>query len=158
MEKSPNEPLISLELLIPWELPLDQHLSSNEGKRIEQALRQLLQALAHPSPQEALMDINQALAELGKVETQVASVGSTKTALKAWEVEDYDRYFQIRHVHTEQSATCLVRGLLITCQRFMMIHIQTPWLDATQIQQQKQGFVSYTQLLMRVFDLDNLDD
>jgi len=157
METSPNESPSSLELLIPWELPLDQHLSSDDRTRVDQALRQLLQALENPSLQEALIRINQALEELGEIDTQTASIHSTKTSLKAWEVEDYDRYFQIRHVHTEQSAICLVQGLLVTCQRFLEISLQTPWLDAQHIQQQKQGFISYIHLLRRVFGLNEFD-
>lgn len=154
MENVPNEPQVFLELLIPWELPLDQHLSPVDKVRISRALRQLLQALAHPSPQQALLTIDQALTELGAVETQTVTIGSTKTALKAWEVEDYDRYFQTRHVYTQQSATCLVKGLLVTCQRFLEICSQTPWLEPQHVQQQKQGFMSHVHLLRRTFDLN----
>ncbi|MEM1290622.1 MAG: hypothetical protein AAGH67_03955 [Cyanobacteria bacterium P01_H01_bin.162] len=154
METSLDESLAVLELLIPWDLPLEQHLSPTDKSRIDQALRQLLQALAQPSPQAALISISQALTALGEVDTQTASIQSTQTSLKAWEVEDYDRYFQIRHVHTEQSALCLVRGLLLTCQKFFEIHMQTPWLDTRQVKQQQQGFISYIELLQRTFDLD----
>jgi len=157
METSPNESPTSLELLIPWELPLDQHLSPADRTRIDRALRQLLQALENPASQAALSCVNQVLEELGEIDTQPASIRSTKTSLKAWEVEDYDRYFQIRHVRTEQSAICLVQGLLVTCQRFVEICLQTPWLDAQHIQQQKQGFISYIHLLRRVFDLNEFD-
>ena len=157
MENVLDKSLIPLELLVPWELPLDQYLSSTEGAEINQALQQILQALAESSPQQASFMINRALTELNEIETQLVNIKSTKTALKTWEVEDYDHYFQIRHVHAQKSALCLVKGLLITCQRFMEICIETPWLDTQQVQQQKQGFVSYVHLLMRVFDLDKPD-
>jgi hypothetical protein len=157
METSPNEIPTSLELLIPWELPLDQHLSPADRTRIDRALSQLLQALENLSLQEALSHINHALAELGEIDTQTASICNTKTSLKAWEVEDYDRYFQIRHVCTEQSALCLVQGLLVTCHQFVEIYLQTPWLDVQHIQQQKQGFISYIHLLRRIFDLNETD-
>ncbi|MEO1296211.1 MAG: hypothetical protein AAFW75_10470 [Cyanobacteria bacterium J06636_16] len=154
MENIPDKSLIPLELLVPWELPLDQNLSPTDRVHVSQALRQLLQALAESSSQRALLTINQALKELSKIETQIANIESTKTALKAWEVQDYDRYFQIRHVHTQQSGICLIKGLLITCQRFVGICLQSPWLDDQQVELQKQGFVSYIQLLIRTFDLD----
>jgi len=157
METSQNEFPTPLELLIPWELPLDQHLLPADKIRIEHALRQLLQSLENSSLQETLTSINQALSELGEIDTQTASIQSTKTALKAWEVEDYDRYFQIHHVHTEQPAICLVKGLLVTCQRFVEICLQTPWLDAQHIEQQKQGFISYVHLLKRIFNLNEFD-
>ena len=143
-----------LELLIPWELPLDQTPSPADRTRINRALSQLLQALVNPSFQKVLADINQALAELGNIDTQIATIQSTKTNLKVWEVEDYDRYFQIRHVCTEHSAICLVRGLLVTCQNFSEICLQIPWLEAHYIQQQRQGFISYALMLKRMFDLD----
>ncbi len=153
METSLDESLAVLELLMPWDLPLDQYLSPTDRRRIDRALRQLLQALAQPSPPAALMRIRQALTTLGEVDTQTASIPNTQTALKPWEVEDYDRYFQIRHVHSEQSALCLVTGLLLTCQKFFEIYIQTPWLDTHQVKQQQQGFISYAQLLQRMFEL-----
>ncbi|MEM9007594.1 MAG: hypothetical protein AAGE59_29235 [Cyanobacteria bacterium P01_F01_bin.86] len=154
MENVPDQPLNMLELLVPWELPLDQHLSDNDKTKVDQALRLLLDALAESSPQQSLLTTSQALAVLGDIETQKVDIESTKTALKSWEVEDYDLYFQIRHVHTQQSAICLVRGLLLACQRFMEICSQTPWLDIQQVQLQKRGFISYIHLLIRTFDLD----
>jgi len=157
METTPNQSLTSLELLIPWELPLNQYLSPADRSRICQVLRQLLQALENCPLQEALSRINQTLEALGEIETQPASIHSTKTSLKPWEVEDYDRYFQTCHVRTQQSALCLVKGLLVTCQKFMEICIQTPWLNAKYIQQQKRGFISYTYLLMRIFDISDTE-
>ncbi|MDB9524562.1 hypothetical protein PN498_01060 [Oscillatoria sp. CS-180] len=157
METSENEFLNSLELLIPWELPLDQHLSPADRLRIGRALEQLSEALVESSPQRSLDTINQALTNLGEIKTQKTGIRSTKTALKAWEVEDYDRYFQICHVQTDQSAVCLVRGLLVACQRFFEICLQTPWLETQFIQQQRKGFLSYVHLLKRIFDLDELD-
>ncbi|MEM0982178.1 MAG: hypothetical protein AAGH78_18155 [Cyanobacteria bacterium P01_H01_bin.58] len=154
MANVPNQLLNMLELLVPWELPLDQHLAKNERSRVDQALQQLLKALAESSPRQSLRMINDALTDLGDIETQVADIESTKTSLKTWEVEDYDRYFQVNHVHTPQTAICLVKGLLITCQQFMEICLQIPELDAQQVQLQKQGFVSYIHLLLRTFDLD----
>lgn len=154
MENIPDKSLIPLELLVPWELPLDQHLSPTDGAQVSLALRQLLKALTQSSPQQALLIIKQTLKELHEIETQVADIKGTKTTLKAWEVKDYDRYFQIRHVHTQESGICLVKGLLVTCQRFMEICLQAPRLDDQQVELQKQGFVSYIQLLIRTFDLD----
>lgn len=154
METTPSESSTFLELLVPWDLPVDQRLSPGDSTRIDRALQQLLQALENSSSQEALNYIDQALTDLGHLDTQTANVAQTKTSLKPWEVEDYDRYFQTRHVHTEDSAICLVKGLLLTCQRFVEICIQTPQLDTQQIEQQTQGFISYIRLLRRVFDID----
>ncbi|NJN30675.1 MAG: hypothetical protein HC824_09810 [Synechococcales cyanobacterium RM1_1_8] len=156
MEISQNESSISLELVNPWELPLSQSLPSAERLCLDQALQQLLQALENPSLQEALCCIEQALKELGTLDSRPASIDSTKTALQAWEVEDYDHYFQICHVDTEQPLFCVVRGLLVTCQRFVEICLKIPCLDVQQVEQQKQGFISYSQLLRRIVDSSQL--
>ncbi|MEM6836045.1 MAG: hypothetical protein AAF609_04240 [Cyanobacteria bacterium P01_C01_bin.120] len=157
METVPSESSTFLELLVPWDLPIDQHLSVDESDRIDQALQQLLQALESNSPQSALNRIDQAIANLGHLDTQTADVTQTKTSLKPWEVEDYDLYFQTRHVRTKNPAICLVKGLLLTCRCFVEICLQTPHLDAQQIKQQTQGFISYIYLLRRVFDIQTPD-
>lgn len=157
METSSTESSTFLELLIPWELPLEQTLPPADRAQIDRALKKLLQALEHLPSQQALNGINQALSALGEIDTQTAHIDSTQTSLKAWEIEDYDRYFQICHVQTEQSAICLVKGLLMTCQRFSEICTQTPCLNPQQVEQQKQGFISYIYLLRRMFELEQYD-
>ncbi|MEO0405794.1 MAG: hypothetical protein AAF289_00435 [Cyanobacteria bacterium P01_A01_bin.135] len=145
-----------LRLLTPWKLPLSQQLDPAEKRRVELALRQLLQAL-ELSPEAALMRIDEAIAQLGEVKTQPADISRTKTALRDWEVEDYDRYFQLHHVQTQQSAACLVQGLLVTCRRFVDICCQAPHLAPQDVQRQQQGFASYARLLMRTFSINDAE-
>ena len=152
----PNGALPALDLLVPWELPLDQPLAGTDRLRVACALRQLLDALRAPAAQQARLMIDQALAELGEIATQPANTAATKTPLPAEEVEDYDRYFGVNHVHTASAAICVVRGLLVSCQTFMALCCHTP-LNQEHVEQQKQGFVSYVYLLARVFAFHERD-
>ena len=151
-EKSP----VTLDLLVPWDIPLEYRLSEPDKRQVQTSLRQLLQALQTPDFYQALTQIEQALVCLDIPNTQPAQVKSTKTALRSEEVDDYDQYFGVNHVQTEEIALCLVRGLLTNCHRFMALCSQSSQLDPQQIAQQKQGFISYVCLLARVFSLEDL--
>lgn len=142
-----------LELLVPWELPTEQLLNQTDQLRIKQALRQFLLALQHSSDQTAIQLVDQALAELGSIATRPAEAISTKTPLKALEVEDFDGYFEAMHVQSSDPAGCLVQSLLVTYRRLLGLWLQEERFDPVQITQQKQGFVSYVYLLERVFHL-----
>jgi len=153
---TPDDQPPVLDLLVPWDIPLEYRLSDAEKIVLEESLRQLLKALQAPNPKIAQQQIEQILAALDQPTPQVAEIISTKTFLNLEEVGDYDRYFGTNHIKTEDIALCLVRGLLVTCQRFMVLCAQTPQLDPHRASQQIQGFISYVHLLARTFSLDSL--
>lgn len=146
-----SAPVPRLELLVPWDLPTEQNLSAADQIRIGRALHCLLQALQEPDA-VALTLIDQALAELGEIESSPTAVSSTKTALQQPQVEDFDCYFEAIHVQTSDPAGCLVRSLLLTYQRALQLWLRGDF-DPVQIAAQKQGFISYGHLLLRVFQL-----
>ena len=146
-----------LDLLVPWELPLDQPLAGRDRERVRQALRQLLQALQEVEAKQALQQLEQALAHIGEIPVRPAVPATTSTSLRVAEVSDYDRYFDLQHVHTASDACCLVRGLLVTCHMFLTLCSQASALRPEHIEQQKQGFRSYVSLLVRVFHLTEQD-
>ncbi|MCG5057511.1 MAG: hypothetical protein KA714_05765 [Limnoraphis sp. WC205] len=154
----PN-PTSQLDLLLPWNLPTEYPLKDTERVKITYALNGFLNALKQTSPKIAFTLIHQALQILEPVDTSPAQISTTKASLKTWEVEDYDRYFQVNHVQTEQPAFCLVKSVILAGQQFLMLcssnqpNSNFPNLDSTQIEQQKQGFISYAHLLARVFDV-----
>lgn len=156
---SETNPPPQLDLLLPWDLPTEYSLNETERVKITQALNYFLDALKQTSPKTALTLIHQALQTLDPVNTSPAKISTTKASLKTWEVEDYDRYFQVNHVQSQQPALCLVKSLMIAGQQFLTLcsyHQENPHfphLDSTQIEQQKQGFISYIHLLARVFDI-----
>lgn len=150
---SESEPMPKLELLVPWDLPIEQQLSEANKAKLSEVLNQLLQALKQTSPQKALVTINQSLSFLGTVEVYSAEISSTKASLESWEVEDFNDYFGINHVKTQEPALCLVRGVLVAYQTFLHLSSQSSRLDPAQVELQKRGFASYARLLGRVFNL-----
>ncbi|NEP19793.1 MAG: hypothetical protein F6J97_23390 [Leptolyngbya sp. SIO4C1] len=152
----PEDSPTTLDLLVPWEIPLAHYLRDPERQQIRASLQQLLQALQTPDFDQARLQIEQILASLAVPETQSAQVKSTKTGLTSDDINDYDQYFGVNHVQTEAIALCLVRGLLTNCHRFMTLCAQQPQLDPQQIALQKQGFISYVHLLARAFYLEDL--
>lgn len=150
---SENNPNPQLELLVPWDLPIEQKLSQADQFKLSQALKQLLAALKQSLPQEALKTIEQILEMLGTVEGCPAEPTSTKTALENWEVKDFDNYFEISHIQTQDTALCVVRSIVVAYQTLLILNSQYSGLDPAQIKLQKRGFVSYVHLLTRVFDL-----
>lgn len=148
-----NDPNPQLELVVPWDLPIEQKLSEAEQSELSQALNQLLEALKEPFLQEALIIIDQSLITIGTPEVIPVEVSSTKTSLEYWEVKDFDNYFDISHIETQDSALCVVRSLLVAYKMFIILCSQCSSLDPTQVELQKRGFASYAHLLARVFHL-----
>ena len=98
-----------LDLLVPWDLPIDEQLSEADTVKLSQALRQILKALLQVDTYAALVIIQDALSNNGfSFKVSPAKISSTKTPLKSWEVEDFDRHFGINHVQTTESAKCIV--------------------------------------------------
>ncbi|MEL7038319.1 MAG: hypothetical protein AAFO04_22285 [Cyanobacteria bacterium J06592_8] len=163
---SETNPIPQLNLLVPWDLPTEYSLDETEQTQVTQALNYFLKALNQSSVENALTLIHLALQTIEPVDTTPAQIPQTKASLKTWEVEDYDRYFQVNHVQSQQSALCLVQSVLVSGQKFLILCSQSqtqkdfPNLDSKQIEQQKQGLISYAQLLARVFNinLDNQDE
>lgn len=142
-----------LYLLVPWDLPIEQQLSEADRVKLQQALKQLLQALHQASNREAIAIINQELANLdiGNVFPSLAS--STKTPLKFWEIEDFNNFFNVSHVKTQEPAVCVVWSLLVAYQIFLTLKEDGGQFDPIQVERQKQGLRSYVYLLARVFSL-----
>lgn len=150
--------LDTLNLLVPWDIPLECQLSEPVKQQIEQSLRSLLQTLNNPNFTQANLQINQILNDFPKPNTQPAQVQNTRTALSTAAIEDYDTYFHISHVQTqtaEDTALCLTQGLLTNCHKFITLCRTTPTLPPQHIAQQKQGLIAYIHLLTRAFNINN---
>lgn len=151
---SDNDFDVELDLLVPWDIPLEDQLDSIQQEKATKALKILLRSLEATSIEIALKEIDLALNYLGEIETTSADIIHTKTSLKNWEVADYDRYFKINRVRAKQPALCLVQGLLVDCRTFFCLCQSSANLDPMQLKIQKQGFISYAYLLARNFQLD----
>ena len=151
---SENDFDFKLDLLVPWDIPLDFQLEPIQQKKITKALTILLRSLKETSIEIALQEINLALDCLGEVDISPVEINQTKTSLKTWEVTDYDDYFQINRVEAKEPALCLVKSLLVNCRAFFLLCQSDDNLDPIQLDIQKQGFVSYVYLLARNFKLE----
>ncbi|MEM7061622.1 MAG: hypothetical protein AAF572_00420 [Cyanobacteria bacterium P01_B01_bin.77] len=153
---TPNGVPTTLDLLVPWDIPLEYRLDPATKQQMQTSLQQLLEILKITDNACACSCTEQLLAELPRPNAQPAQVKSTKTSLSTDDAEDYDQFFGVRHIQTTEPALCLVRGLLTNCHRFLSLCVNHPQLSPQHIAQQKQGFVSYIDLLGRVFYLEEL--
>ena len=151
---SDNDFDFELDLLVPWDIPIEYLLDDKQQEKITKALLFLLQSLKETSIEKALSLIDSGLVSLGNIETKSAEITYTKTPLKDWEITDYDCYFKINHVESEEPAICLVKGLLTNCRAFFLLCQSCNSLNPDQIKIQKTGFASYAYLLARNFQLD----
>lgn len=148
-----NTPTPRLYLLVPWDLPSQQQLNEVDHNKLCQALNQFLLALKQTSNKEALAIINKELVNLGIADVLTAEISSTETSLKSWEVKDFDNYFGVIHMETQEPALCLVRSIFVAYKTLLEISLGNCQLDPIQVELQKQGFITYAHLLARVFNL-----
>jgi hypothetical protein len=142
-----------LFVLPPSDLPIEQQLSEANEVKLRQILKQLLHALDLPSAREALNIIKRELANLDISHLSPVSAYSTQTALKPWEVEDFNDYFKLMLVQTPEPEVCIVWSLLTSYQAFLSLDESDSEFDSTQVEYLKEGFRCYIYLLARVFSL-----
>lgn len=143
-----------LNLLVPWDLPIDEQLNEADTVKLSQALSQILKALKQVDVDSALTIIEEELYKFGSPDVFPAKISSSKTALKSWEIEDFDSYFDVNHVESQQPAFCIVKSLMLAVYRmFVLLDKPNNHFDSTQVKRQKQGYISYVRLLSRVYHL-----
>ncbi|HIK05169.1 MAG TPA: hypothetical protein IGS40_10710 [Trichormus sp. M33_DOE_039] len=143
-----------LELLTPRELPVKHQLSETNHLKLKKMLTELLIALAEADVQQGINIIENAINELEIYDVFPSDIVPTNTTLKYWEIEDFDTYFNVQHVQTNDPEICLVKGLLSTCQTFLYLNQSHLNLDVNQVNLQREGFKDYAYLLGRVFQLN----
>jgi hypothetical protein len=143
-----------LDLLVPWDLPIDEQLNEADTVKLSQALSQILKALKQVDASNALVIIKYELYKLDSPDVFPAKISSSKTALKSWEIEDFDSHFDVNHVESQQPALCIVKSLMLAVYRmFVLLNEQNNDFDSTAVERQKQGYISYIRLLSRVYHL-----
>ena len=152
---SENEFDMELDLLVPGDIPINCQLDTEAKEKLCKILTIFLKALKETSTNFILSEIDRALNYLDKIKTVSASIDNTKTPLKGRELEDYDNYFKINRIQTNEPELALVKGLLLNTQTFLLLCQQCSYcLDPQQITRQKQGFITYARLLARNFNLN----
>ncbi|MEM6614740.1 MAG: hypothetical protein AAF652_21360 [Cyanobacteria bacterium P01_C01_bin.72] len=154
MSSSENEFDRELDLLVPWDIPIESQLDKEAQEQLSEVLMLFLQALSKSSVEEALSEVARLLEYLDAIDQTSVKIENTKTPLKNWEVQDYDRFFKINRIQTDYPEIALVKGLLLNTHTFLLLCQQCEdRLDLQQIELQKQGFITYARLLARNFNL-----
>jgi len=145
----------TLILLRPDYLP-SSHKVNESKEKLCTVINLLRQALAESSQQCALTTINLALDILGPVEIiESGETLPTNTSLKAWQIEDFDQFFRLKHVQARDPAECLVASILTAYRAWLELNCCTSHESAKlEVESQKNGFKSCVSLLARVFNLD----
>ncbi len=147
-----DAPVHTLDLLSPWALAPELPLAAEHRAPVLRALGDLLRALDAPAP-EALALIELALAGLPDDAPQPLELQETDTPLSAGEVQDYDRYFGLRHVESAAPGVCLLRSLLVMSRAFVSLCAGTAGLDEHAIAAQKEGLRCQAGVISRVLGL-----
>lgn len=77
-----NEFDIELDLLIPWDIPIESSLDIQTANKLSKVLSLFLTALQEKEVSDGLVSINRALNNLEEIETVLANITQTKTSLK----------------------------------------------------------------------------
>lgn len=143
-----------LYLLVPWELPIDERLSPSDRVKMRRVLHSLLQALNESSSRQALAIIDRELDDL-VLSLNLAPIASTKSPLKPWEVKDFNHYFNLAHVRTDDKSICIVWGILTVYKTLLLLSLDkdSPDFNSSRIRDLQEGLKSYVYLLGRVFNL-----
>lgn len=143
----------TLDLLSPWALAAELPLAAEHRAPVRRALNGLLRALDTP-PADAQAALELALAGLPDERTRPLDMRATDTPLSPEEVQDYDRYFGLRHVDSDAPGLCLVRSLLVMSRAFIALCASTDGLDGEAMAMQKDGLRCQIALIARVLALD----
>lgn len=141
----------TLDLLLPADLPTRVAPSAAEAALSAAILRDFLALLDAPAGRAARCRV--LLARLGDGRATVAGVGVTLIPAKTAEVEDFDRYFNVRRIATDTPGLALLRGLLQGAAGVFAL-AENAALPPAQVTRQVAGFAAYAGLLGRMSGLD----
>lgn len=141
-----------LYLLIPDQLPCQNKISETTKASILPSLNLALQALDLDCPVQAIEKINLALAIL-KPSNILFDNYDVKKQKKYQQMLDYDDYFHVKHVKSNEPEICLFKSILIAFNRFLLLESQGDISNVENIKIQREGFRTYFLLLTRVYNL-----
>ncbi|MDO5611882.1 MAG: hypothetical protein Q4G14_01405 [Paracoccus sp. (in: a-proteobacteria)] len=136
----------TLDLLLPGDLPAQIIPDAAEAALIGQVLAEFLAALEQPATRGATC--RALLARLGD-DAIPARVGATLIPARTAEVEDFDRYFNVRRIASDAPGTALLRGLLQGAAGVFAL-TEVADLPPAQIARQVAGFAAHARLLGRL--------
>lgn len=141
------EPAAMLGLILPNDLPAELDLDAAETQWLRDRLAEFLAALADPRDRvlrlRALLD---ASADDG---AGPAGFDATTIPAAKAEVEDFDRYFQVRRIRSDRPARALLHGLLQTAHGVLALAGRAD-LPPELIERQVRGFSTHARVLGRI--------
>lgn len=149
--------LDTLKLVAPWNLPVNLQLSVDERQKVKTAICLFKSALETEDVGSALKMVNELLATVDDPTTQPCTKPSEKQLLNSKEIEVYDQYFGVKHVTSSFPPMTLIRSLAETCRAFLLVRLQHQQLDTRQVELQRAGYLCHTNLLERVFNLEETE-
>lgn len=136
----------TLDLLLPGDLPARITPDAAQAALIGQVLGEFLAALDRPAARAAIC--RALLARLAD-DAIPACVGDTLIPAKTAEVEDFDRYFNVRRIASDAPGMALLRGLLQGAAGVFAL-AENADLPPAQIARQVAGFAAHARLLGRL--------
>lgn len=145
-----------LDLLLPHDLPTDVTLDPAERAALRGMLMEFLEAVHLPDRTVGVTRIEALLAGLKAPRTHPVTVEETGTPAPAFAVTDFDGYFRVNRIASDEPALSLVRGLLQTARANLSLFSRSDHFPPERVAQQIAGFTAYAHLLARSFDLGEL--
>ena len=148
---------VRLGLLLPDTLPIEQSVSEAERVVLRGLLVDLLYALHLPDRAASLARLDALLLRVAdQPRGEPARIGETGIPADTALVDDFDSYFRVDRITSPQPALALVRGLVQTAHSVTSLFARATHLPEARVEQQIAGFVTYTHVLARTFDLGEL--
>jgi hypothetical protein len=99
--------------------------------KLHQALSLLQQALGQTFHQQTTATLARAL-EILEAEEDLHSPKTSPVGipLAQWEIEDYDNYFQVKHIQTSRPVECLLQSLIVAYQTFLAVELSDGGMNA----------------------------
>lgn len=146
----------TLDLPSPLTLPAALAPTPAEAARVAAALAALLAALDDPDPQaRATRSLAAADALDDGAEAPSLAVGPTGAPVDPAEIEDFDRYFDVRRVEDPAPALALSRALTRTAAAVLALAARAgDRLPAGALAAQIAGFAAHARLLARVCGIE----
>jgi hypothetical protein len=146
-----------LGLLLPDTLPIEQGVSEAERLVLRGLLVDLLHALRLPDRAASLARLDALLLRVAdEPGGEPVRIGETGIPADTALVDDFDSYFRVDRIASPEPALALVRSLVQTARAVVSLFARAPHLSEARVEQQIAGFVTYTHVLARTFDLGEL--
>ncbi|MEM8570012.1 MAG: hypothetical protein AAGG56_03790 [Pseudomonadota bacterium] len=140
----------TLDLLLPTKLQVDLILAPSERTCLQGLLERFVASLQIEPPRERIRAIRSLVESVKPAMQEARTSRRTEIPASADEVEDFDMYFQVRRVESEDAAWVLVKGLFQTTVGVLSLVERAPRLSKDELDQQIAGFIAYANLLLRM--------